>query len=159
MADYLFVPAEAVFAALEVKQEMNRDTIAYAASKVASVRGLRRTSAPILHAGGQVDPKKPQPIIGGLLTMDSGWKPPMGEAFEKALDDFRDCGGLDLGCALRGGAFERLTQDGPLIQSDSAGLLIFFVVRLLKRLQGMASPPAIDYDEYAQVLKPGADLL
>lgn len=156
VGDYLFVPAEAVFAALEVKQEMNRETISYAAAKVASVRALRRTSAPIIHAGGQFEPKKPQPIVGGVLSMDSGWSPPMGDAFERVLDDVGGDGRVDLGCALRGGAFERRLPDGVLVRSNTEGHLIFFVIRLLKRLQGMASPPAIDYDEYAEALRPGS---
>jgi hypothetical protein len=153
VADYVYIPAEAVFAALEVKQEMNRETIGYAADKVASVRVLRRTSAPILHAGGRFDPKRPQPIIGGLLTMTTGWKPPMGDAFEKALDDCGSDGALDVGCALRSGAFETGQTDSSIARSEAGEALIFFVVTLLKRLQGMASPPAIDYDQYAQALK------
>lgn len=33
----------------------------------------------------------------------------------------------------------------------------FFVVRLLRRLQKMASPPAIEYDEYARALGPSTE--
>jgi hypothetical protein len=81
VGDYLFVPVEAVFVALEIKQTMGRGTIEYASEKVASVRGLRRTSAPVPYVEGKCKPKELHRIIGGLLTMDSEWRPPLGDAF------------------------------------------------------------------------------
>src|SRR5208282_2750568 len=45
------VPAESVYAVLELKQELNGANVLYAAEKAASVRRLRRTIAPIPHAG------------------------------------------------------------------------------------------------------------
>ena len=52
----LFVPAEAVYAVFEVKQEINRKLLEYAGKKIASVRELTRTSVNIAHAGGTYDP-------------------------------------------------------------------------------------------------------
>lgn len=150
VGDYLFVPAEAVFAVLEIKQEMNRDTIKYATDKVAAVRNLRRTSAPIPNILGKSDPITPKHIIGGLMTMDSGWNPPLSDSLDKALHDFAGEGSLDMGCALRGGSF--VVNDGSIMRSSMEDALIFFVLRLLKGLQKMASPPAIDYNDYARVL-------
>jgi hypothetical protein len=155
IGDYLFVPAEAVFGALEVKQTMDRGMIEYAAGKVGSVRRLRRTSAPVPYVEGEYKPKKLHNIIGGLLTMESDWKPPMGEPLERALADFGGDGRLDIGCALRHGAFEVRADNDSIERSDDDSALIFFVVRLLKKLQGMASPPAIEYDEYSRALPPG----
>ena len=40
-----YVPAESVYAAIEVKQEIDKSTIEYAGSKAASVRKLKRTNA------------------------------------------------------------------------------------------------------------------
>jgi uncharacterized protein DUF6602 len=155
VGDYLFVPAEAVFASLEVKQELSRETIEYATGKVASVRGLHRTSAPIYYVEGQYKPKPLQPILGGLLSMNSGWSsPPLGEALRSALDDFGGDGALDLGCALRDGSFEHAGAAGELELSAAEEALIFFLVRLLQRLQKMASPPAIEYDVYERALRP-----
>lgn len=156
VGDYLFVPAEAVFAAIEVKQTMDREAIEYATRKVASVRVLKRTSAPVPYVEGEYKPKPLQLIIGGLLAMDSGWKPPLGEAFKKAIHDFRGDGSLDIGCVLRRGAFE-VNEDISLSLGGADSALIFFVVRLLRRLQRMASPPAIEYDEYWQVLSQEAE--
>lgn len=157
VGDYLFVPAEAVFAALEVKQEMSRDTIKYAAEKVASVRNLRRTSAPVPYVEGEYSPKRLHRIIGGLLTMDTQWNPPLGDPLAKALKDFGGNGSLDMGCVLRGGSFEVGKEPQALTQSEPEGALIFFVICLLRRLQGMASPPAIEYEEYSRSLGPQSE--
>lgn len=153
VGDYLFVPAEAVFGALEVKQELARDTIEYAAGKVASVRKLRRTSAPIPYVEGEYRPKPLHHILGGLLTMNSGWNPPLGAPLEQALEDFGGDGRLDLGCALRGGAFATRDSKADLVRSDAETALIFFVLRLLHRLQKIASPPAIEYDAYSAIIE------
>lgn len=154
VGDYLFVPAEAVFAALEVKQQMNRDTIMYATDKIAAVRSLRRTSAPVPYVEGTYEPKPLQRIIGGLLCMDSGWSPPLGEPLKRALTEFGGVGSLDIGCVLRGGSFEVGETPHSLTQSQAEEALIFFVISLLRRLQGMASPPAIDYAAYSKALDP-----
>jgi len=54
-----YVPAESVYAVIEVKPTLNPASIRYTADKAASVRRLKRTSAPIVHAGGKIDtPKK-----------------------------------------------------------------------------------------------------
>jgi hypothetical protein len=157
IGDYLFVPAEAVFAALEIKQKLERGSIQYASDKVASVRRLRRTSAPVPYVEGKYGPKELHRIIGGLLTMNSDWKPPLGDPFERALVNFGGDGSLDIGYALRDGAFEVTNEDGSLTRSEADRALIFFVVRLLRRLQKMASPPAIEYDEYARALEPSTE--
>lgn len=152
VGEHLFVPAEAVYAVLEVKQEMNRETIEYASGKVASVRRLRRTSAPVPFVEGSYRPKELQRILGGLLTMDSGWNPPLDKPFEQALTSTAGEGALDLGCALQAGSFEVNADNGSLARSEADTALIFVVLRLLKRLQRMASASAIVYDEYAQAL-------
>ncbi len=51
--------------------------------------------------------------------MDSDWKPPLGDAFEKALADFGGDGSLDIGCALRDGAYEVGDEDGSLTRSET----------------------------------------
>jgi hypothetical protein len=61
-------------------------------------------------------------------------------------------GSLEIGCALRDGAFE-VDGDDSLDRSDGEQhALIFFVVRLLRQLQNMASPPAIVYEEYERAI-------
>jgi hypothetical protein len=75
----LYVPAESVYAAFEVKQEMSGGEVEYAAKKMESIRRLHRTSIPIPHAGGTYPPKTPQHILGGLLCLRSSWSPPFGD--------------------------------------------------------------------------------
>ena len=76
-----FIPAESVYAAFEVKQHLDKGNVDYAADKIATVRALHRTTAPVPHAGGMYDPITPRRIIGGVLTRRSDWSPPFGEPF------------------------------------------------------------------------------
>ena len=78
------IPSESVYAVLEVKQDLTKEQIEYAGEKIASVRRLRRTSAEFVHATGR-SRTTPKPILGGIVTYESGWSPPLGSAFESAL--------------------------------------------------------------------------
>jgi len=150
-----YVPAESVYAVFEVKQEFSKDIIEYAGQKIASVRNLHRTSAPIPHAGGTFTPRPLLPVLGGLLALESSWSPPLGEPLELSLASRPLEGRLDLGCAVRVGAFEcGYSEDGQLSmeQSGSDAALIFFFLRLLRRLQLLATVPAMDLGEYEKSL-------
>ena len=81
----LVIPAESVYAVFEAKQSIDAEQVNYAAKKIASVRALHRTSMPIPSAGGLQPAKTPGDILGGLLTFDSEWNPPMGDPLLKAL--------------------------------------------------------------------------
>jgi hypothetical protein len=153
-----YIPAESVYAALEVKQELDKANMEYAADKIATVRTLSRTSVEVPHAGGKYDPVVPRRIIGGILTRRIDWDPPFGAPFEKCVAelDERDPDGvkwgLDVGCAVEDGGFI-VNRDGDghrvgLEASEATVALISFVMRLLKRLQIVGSAPAIDYDSY-----------
>lgn len=75
-----YIPAESVYAVFEVKADLSREHVLYTAEKASSVRRLRRTSVPIVHAGGTFSPRAPFQILAGILTTRSGWKPPLGES-------------------------------------------------------------------------------
>ena len=145
-----YFPAESVYAAFEIKQEVNKDFIEYAGAKVESVRKLHRTSARIAHAGGEYEPKDPMPIIGGLLSTDSAWNPPLGDAFERSLRSLTGERRLNIGCVMKHGAFIHSGDgdQGVLRKSTAELALVFFVFRLLEVLQGMATVPAINYSEW-----------
>ena len=53
VAGQKIIPSEGVYAILEVKPILDRANMEYAGQKVASVRRLQRTSAAIIHAGGE----------------------------------------------------------------------------------------------------------
>lgn len=149
-----YVPAESVYAVCEVKQELSKQEIEYAGRKAASVRALARTSAPIVHAGGTYPPKEPLPIVAGLLTTESSWSPPFGDAFVAALGGLAPDEFLQFGCALGHGAWEAERGEGGVVTSVSSGetALISFFLALLASLQRMGTVPAIDLSQYARAL-------
>ncbi|GAA2983303.1 hypothetical protein JOD63_000697 [Microbacterium terrae] len=153
----LFVPAEAVYAAFEVKQEMNKQFMEYAGSKIASVRELHRTSVEVPFAAGTYPPKPPIPILGGLLTTRNGWADLEGEAAVQAVLSLSGSRQVDIGCALRGVAFNRRnenTADTPEY-SEPDMTLMFFLVRLFGRLQEVGAVAAVDVDAYMSALDLG----
>lgn len=157
------VPVESVYAAFEVKPDMNRGYIEYAARKIASVRRLHRTSAPIIHAGGKfvaVDPKD-RPIIGGLLTSVTDWSSPEAAitALDKALPDYDSPGFLDLGIALETISFDHTpllevgaetstAEHPPREYRHDGNQLIHFAARLFRLLQLTGTVLALDMSAY-----------
>lgn len=155
----IHIPAESVYAVLEVKQDLSKQQLEYAGDKIASVRRLHRTSAEFLHATGR-SRTSPKPILGGILTFESGWSPPLGDAFESALRASLVDSRVDLGCALCDGAFEVVyseTGEPQISRGRADSSLIFLFLRLLHRLQQIATVPAIDYVEYSGLLVVGED--
>jgi hypothetical protein len=67
------IPAKAVYAVFESKQEANAPYIEYAQNKAATVRRLHRTSAEVMTIDG-LRRATPQPILAGFLAFESGWK-------------------------------------------------------------------------------------
>jgi hypothetical protein len=148
-----YIPAESVYAALEVKPEINSGVVRYAGEKVASVRRLRRTTAPIPHAGGMHDAKPLGPILGGILTLGSSWTPPLGESFVDSLGALAPDERLDVGCVLECGGFAVTYEDKPKIEISSLETsLIYFFMRLVSRLREIGTVPALDFSEYGRVL-------
>jgi hypothetical protein len=153
-----YIPAESVYAAFEVKQELDKGHMEYAADKIATVRSLHRTTVEVPHAGGKYDPVTPRRIIGGVLTRRSDWNPPFGDPFETCLGalDAREADGvtwgLDIGCAVEHGGFtvnrDKNAHALDIEHSEANVALIYFVMRLLRQLQAVGSAPAIDYDAY-----------
>lgn len=150
----LFVPAEAVYAVFEVKQEMNKQFLDYAGSKIASVRLLKRTTVQISHAGGTYDPKPPIPILGGLLTTRSGWASLEGKAAVNAVLNLNGDRQVDIGCALRGVSFNRIEKNETAVPeySEPDMTLMFFLIRLFGRLQKVGTVAAVDIDAYMYAL-------
>jgi hypothetical protein len=145
------IPAESVYALFEAKQAINADQVDYAQKKVASVRRLHRTSLPIPHAGGIFPPKPLPHILGGLLTFESDWTPPLGSPLAKALAASDAQGRLDLGCVAAQGIFSCDTTGchtaGPQAKAATA-----FLLELIARLQDSATVPMIDVRAYARWL-------
>lgn len=151
----VFIPAESVYAVLEVKQNLTAENVNMAIDKAASVRRLRRTSVSVTHVDGVSPGRKPFPILAGLLALESDWSPPLGDRLSERLAAAVPAGRLDLICALRDGAAEvSYAEEGrpALDRSTPDSALIFFFLRLLGRLQGLGTVPAMDLREYGKVL-------
>lgn len=152
----LYIPAESVYAVFEVKQKLEKATVREAGAKVASVRNLLRTSVRIPTMGRTEEPRPLFPILSGLLCLGSRWSPPFGEPLVEALGELASDQRLDLVCALTHGSFEVQYPESALPQLDRSApetSLIFFFLRLLERLQKVATVPAMNIREYAKVLE------
>src|SRR5258706_11874105 len=143
-----YVPAESVYAVFEVKAHIDAGNLAYAGKKAASVRRLRRTSAPIPPAGGRFRPKKPPVIVAGGLYLVTLASSPHDRAFQAVFPKMKPEARLDLGCVLRDRAFAvEYPRNGPAAVEFSAKetALVFFFVKLLGRLQAMGTDAAVDF--------------
>jgi hypothetical protein len=146
------IPAESVYAVFEAKQSINADVIRYARDKCASVRALHRTSLPIPHAGGTFEAKVPMSVLGGVLSFESDWSPPLGEPLERALSGGDALSTLDIGCVAAVGIFYR--ADAGKYEFISGGKpATAFLLELIARLQGLATVPMIDIRAYAKWLE------
>lgn len=148
-AGVLFVPAESIYAAFEVKPEINKSLAGYAGEKIASVRALHRTSAPIRYVEGVYSAQDPssKPILGGLLAVRSGWTALDGKAGVTALTGLAGDSRIDIGIALDALAFD-IAPDGSIAFSEPGTQLIFFALRLFERLQTLGTALAIEIDKY-----------
>lgn len=146
------IPAESVYAVFEAKQMLNVKNVKYACQKVASVRRLHRTSLPIPHAGGTYSKKPPIPICGGLLTLDSDWKPAFGEPLLSSLGKGGDYGRLDLGCVAAHGYFKFDGKKKEYEIYDGGKPVTAFLFALISQLQSSATVPMIDMQAYARWL-------
>lgn len=146
------IPAESIYAVFEAKQTVNAALVTYAQEKIASVRRLHRTSIPIPHAGGTYPPKTPGLIIGGLLTLESDWKPPCGNSLSQALTSGLPEGSLDLGCIAAHGMFFR-ENSGLYTITHKGKPATAFLMELIARLQDIATVPMLDVRAYAKYLR------
>ncbi len=148
----LYVPAESVYAVLEVKQALSKENIEYAGKKAKSVRDLKRTSAPVRQIDGSLKRREQlPPILAGILTVDSDWTPPFGTSFTAVLSSLDAGSRLNLGISLKHGAFDCLYKEGVDIQikiSEQNVTLISFFINLTKQLQLLGNAPGIDLEAY-----------
>ena len=149
-----YIPAEAVYAVLEAKPDINKARLEYAGKKAASVRCLKRTSVPIAHAGGQYPPKPIFPIVSGIVAAGVDWADGFGESFCRVMssDALSGDNRIDCGCGLSHGAFDTFAEGGEMTFGGREAGLVFFLFRLLNKLQSLGTVPAIDWNAYAKAL-------
>lgn len=148
-----YIPAESVYAIIEVKPNLNTTNIKYASRKAESVRKLKRTTAPIVHAGGKIEkPKRPFYILAGVLTIEGN----LSATLKKQLEGLKKKNFLHFGCSLRDGAFWfKKNKRGRYYyeKSTKEESLIFFFLNLLSELQQLGTVSAIDLKAYINVFK------
>jgi hypothetical protein len=152
-AAHKYVPAEAVYAVIEVKPEINTTYLKYAGDKAASVRRLTRTTVPIVQAGMDkpTPAKAPFRILSGLVAARASWGDGLGAAFQKQHARLKDAHAIDCLLALGSGSYD--VFDGKPQRCAGGNALIFFLFRLLKQLQTLGTVPAIDWNAYANQLR------
>lgn len=149
--NHRFVPAEAVYAVLEVKPTVDKAYLEYAGEKAASVRALVRTSIPIPHAGGEFPPKPLFPIVAGIVAGQVGWADGFdSKAFAVSFEGLGENARLDCGLSAAGYHFDIFSGELQCITSERA--LSYFLFRLLQKLQCLGTVPAIDWNAYAGAL-------
>lgn len=146
-----YVPAEAVYAVLEAKPTIDRKHLIYAGKKAASVRSLYRTSVAIPQIDGTSLSKQIFPIVAGIVASKVTWTSGFGPSFRRVLDSLHGNQLLDCGCGLTHGSFDRFADDGSITIGESDGSLIFFLFRLLGKLQSLGTAPAIDWSAYVSI--------
>lgn len=150
-AGFKYIPAEAIYAVLEVKQTLDAGHVAYAAGKAASVRRLHRTSAAVTDIRGATPVKPPIPILAGLLTTDIGWaRDSAAEQLLKHVERVDADHLLQLVCAADSQAFEISRDDrGTHLQASAQDNgLVFFLFSFLQSLQQLGTVAPIDFGAY-----------
>ena len=154
-----FIPAESVYAVIEIKPTLTSANIKYAAEKAKSVRTLERTSAPIVQAdGAKFTPKPPFKILAGILTIDGDCT----KAVEKELKSLTDDGCINFGCSLKGTYFG-LQDFAPWstktdisnyeIINKSTNSLVLFFLGLVSELKKLGTVPSMDVEKYIHNIK------
>ena len=150
-----YIPAESVYAVIEVKQDLSADYIAYAGKKAASVRNLHRTSATVIHAGGKYPARPPLQIMAGIVALGSEWNGLPESSLRSALSRLSKAERLDFGCSLKYGSFSPIYVGDTVERIDTSPkdeALISFFLSLVHHLQRLGTVPAIDVREYASSL-------
>lgn len=145
------IPAESVYAVFEAKQTANAEHLRQAHEKAASVRQLLRTSAPVVNAGVRTLGRDPQPILAGLLALDSSWSPAFGAPLKSQLLAADEESYLDLGCFASNGFFVR--EDDEIRVYEQGKAATAFLFELIARLQALGTVPAMDAQAYARWLR------
>ncbi|MGU9951153.1 MAG: DUF6602 domain-containing protein [Gammaproteobacteria bacterium WSBS_2016_MAG_OTU1] len=150
-----YIPAEAVYAVLEIKPEVNRCNILYASGKAKSVRSLPRTSAPYVGDGVEKPPKQEFHIIGGLLARKiGGWETQISTLNQiltlNLTNEWLDM--LDIVITSEKGSVDYF-RGYPDSEPTQENNIIVGVLRLISALQKQGTVPAIDLEEWIRNIK------
>ena len=150
--DRHYIPVEAVYAVFEVKQTLKGE-MEDAHKHAKEVRTLAPKVRSFPTASGNMH-KEPVRVLAGILSLESGWSPPLGNPFEKQIALADEDEQLDLVCAAEDGAADIRygISPGPSYTKNEGRPVSAFSFSLLIRLQELATVPAIDFSAYAKWL-------
>lgn len=150
--NHLYIPAEAIYATFEIKQEVTADHLKYAAKKAKSLRCLKRTSAPITSNIGTQPGKPPFPILAGLLAVEAKWKNGLNApAFMRQFKKLRDNEELNIVLTTNDGFCDQFNTDCSIEIATGEGSLIQGLFRLLSAITKKGTVTGIDWDKYEAV--------
>lgn len=148
-----YIPAECVYAVIEVKQDLSKKNMVYTQNKAESVRKLKRTTIKIPHAGGIYPAKKHARILAGILALDGS----LSKEVQKILSEADETKVINFGCSLVGKTYFSLPDFHPWdsnkqpyrlnLQKDDNSLVNFFI-NLVSELQKLGTVPAMDIKAY-----------
>lgn len=145
--NHRYVPAEAVYAVLEVKPSIDKQYLEYAGEKAESVRVLTRTSGRVISAGDNEITTTPKEILAGIVSAEIGWKKGFASsAFASNLESLQDLQNIDFGLAMAGEYFDNFKES--LHRKEGSNALAVFLFRLLGKLQSLGTAAAADYTVY-----------
>lgn len=174
---FMYIPAESVYAVFEVKQEITKDYIKYAAEKIESVRKLKRTSIGMVASGSPKPARLLTKIIGGILTTTNTYKDQ--KTIKQHLSGLKGYQTIDLGCCCDSFSFyvdyeelkpEKLEfpdidENRKCIESiyqsrkvknisfsDKDVSLFTFFLQLVSCLKSIGTVPAIDINAYLKAI-------
>lgn len=149
-----FIPAEAVYAIFEVKQEINKERLEYAANKANSVRKLERTKIPIRSISGEmIEPGVHPDIISGIIASRIGWVDKFGgNPFKKCYGTLKDNRSINCGLAVSGAYFDNFNTNQEITIKYGETCTAYFLFRLLQQLQRFGNVIPVDWNIYADVL-------
>ena len=133
----VYIPAEGVYAVFEVKPHLDTKNLNYAVKKLKSVRDLKRTTASFAHILGK-DKKELFEIIGGILTKDTKSK--------KCFKDIKTTSDLSIILSLDCGI--KVINGETIEAQEREQVLAFFLLKLIEKLRGLGSVPALEVNAY-----------
>jgi hypothetical protein len=137
---------------MEVKPEVNKKYLNYAGEKAESVRRLHRTSTAFVNAGALQSARKLFPIPAGLVAAKASWKDGLGGSFQRLHEKLKGEQQLECVLAVNTSSFDVFDGPGKPRTVSGGNALVFFLFRLLQRLQTLGTVPAIDWNAYAAQL-------
>ena len=145
-----FIPAEAIYAIVEVKPNIDKENIEYANEKIQSVKELKRSSRGMTCAGRRTEKRSLTHILGIILATNMDIV--NDKTIIKHLENNQN---IDLGCAINGYSFISIKKDDGSIEfektnADESILGLFF--NLNNELHEIGTVAAIDIRKYANAL-------